>query len=219
MLAFVDESGDPGRKIGQGSSEYFVVAIVTFEDHDEALECDRRIDTLRAELRLPPEYEFHYSHNSRRTREAFLEAVHGYEFFCHVFALNKDPRRLYGEGFNHKESLYKYTARLAFENAKPFLDNAIVVVDKSGDRKFRNELAAYLRQRIRSDDGSPMIKKVKIQRSSGNNLLQLADYVASISNRVLRRKQHDVALRARYLSAHELTNQVWPRQTQVRTSP
>ena len=47
MLAFVDESGDSGRKILNGSSLYFVVAVVTFEDHDDALACDHRIGLLR----------------------------------------------------------------------------------------------------------------------------------------------------------------------------
>ncbi|MDP2952974.1 MAG: DUF3800 domain-containing protein [Chloroflexota bacterium] len=35
MLVFVDESGDPGLKLEQGSSTHFVVALVIFEDHDE----------------------------------------------------------------------------------------------------------------------------------------------------------------------------------------
>ncbi|NNN06950.1 MAG: DUF3800 domain-containing protein [Elusimicrobia bacterium] len=37
MLVFIDESGDTGLKVAQDSSEYFVVALVTFEDHDEAV--------------------------------------------------------------------------------------------------------------------------------------------------------------------------------------
>ncbi len=47
MLAFVDELGDPGRKIPNGSSTHFVVALVTFNDNEDALACDRRIDLLR----------------------------------------------------------------------------------------------------------------------------------------------------------------------------
>ena len=210
MLAFVDESGDPGRKITQGSSLYFVVALVIFDDHDEAGRCDLRIDALRQQLHLSPSYEFHFSHNSKRIHEEFLEAVQEFSFSYHVFALNKDPERLYGEGFNHKSSLYKFTVRKSFENASPYLDNAIVVVDRSGDRKFRDELATYLRKRVKSDDGRSLIKKVKIQRSDGNNLLQLADYVAGVSHRALRGEPREVDLRRRYLASHEVTWRVWP---------
>lgn len=108
MLVFLDESGDPGRKIDRGSSLFFTVALVVFNDRDEATRCDERIRLLRSELNLPGSYEFHFSENSHRVRCAFLEAVAPYDFFYHAFVLNKDPDRLFGKGFDHKESLYKY---------------------------------------------------------------------------------------------------------------
>ena len=40
MLVFIDESGDSGLKIEQGSSRYFTVSLVMFEDNDDALACD-----------------------------------------------------------------------------------------------------------------------------------------------------------------------------------
>ena len=211
MLVFIDESGDPGRKTDRGSSLYFVVALVSFDDDGEALACDKRIDLLRQELNRPSNFEFHFAKNSKNIREQFLKAVTPYTFFYHIFALNKDPNKLYGPGFDVKESLYKFTARLTFENAKPYLDNAKVVIDKSGDWRFRDELATYLRRRVRDREGRRLIRGVKLQRSDGNNLLQLADYVASISNRVVLGKQDSVDLRNRYLATHELTAQVWPK--------
>ena len=158
-----------------------------------------------------PSFEFHFAKNSKNVREQFLRAVTPHTFFYHVFALNKDPNKLYGPGFDVKESMYKFTARLTFENAKPYLDNARVVVDESGDRKFRDELAAYLRKRVRNTEGRRLIRGVKLQRSDSNNLLQLADYVASISNRVVLGKQDSIDLRNKYLATHELTAQVWPK--------
>lgn len=210
-MAFVDESGDPGRRVLNGSSLYFVVALVTFDDDEEALACDQRIGLLRRELGKPPNFEFHFSGNSGKIRDQFLGAVAPYAFFYHVFALNKDPDKLYGPGFDVKESLYKFTVRLTFENAKPFLDNAKVVIDQSGGREFRDELAVYLRRRVRDQEGRRLIRSVKLQRSEGNNLLQLADYVASVSNRAISKKQDGIDLRRKYLSTHELSVQVWPK--------
>jgi|688.fasta_scaffold76384_3 hypothetical protein len=43
MLAFIDESGDPGLKIGKGSTKYFVLSMVYFEEDQEAIECDHKI--------------------------------------------------------------------------------------------------------------------------------------------------------------------------------
>ena len=211
MLAFVDESGDPGRKILNGSSKYFVVAVVTFSSNDEALSCDYSITDLRSELSLPAGYEFHFTENSKSIREFFLQKVYRHAFYYHVFALDKDPGKLYGAGFNHKESLYQFAVRLTFENASPYLDNASVVIDRSGDRKFRDQLATYLTARIKDADGNKIIKKVKTQNSHGNNLLQLADYVASVSNRAISGKPDGLQYRQRYLERHELTRQIWPK--------
>ena len=61
MLMFIDESGDPGLKVGSGSSKYFIVALVAFEDHDEALAADDRIDLLRREIGLSEKFEFHFN--------------------------------------------------------------------------------------------------------------------------------------------------------------
>ena len=36
MLVLIDESGDPGFKLAKGSTPYFVVAMVLFQDLDQA---------------------------------------------------------------------------------------------------------------------------------------------------------------------------------------
>ncbi len=123
MLAFIDESGDSGFKFGQGSSKFFIVSMVVFEDTEDAEACDQRIQLLRRELGVNAKYEFHFRPNSEKVRKAFLQAVAPYNFFYYSFALNKASKSLYGEGFKNKESFYKYTCGLVFENAKDKLDN------------------------------------------------------------------------------------------------
>ncbi len=208
MLAFIDESGDPGRKIDRGSSAFFTVAMVTFEEKEVAAACDERINLLRFELGLRKDYEFHFYSNSRKVRLAFLEAVLPYEFFYHAFALNKDPARLYGQGFNFKGPLYKYVCGLVFENAKPYLADATVVIDKSGDREFRNQLAAYLRRKMKETGTNP-IHKIKMEESRTNNLLQLADYVAGVTNRYVS-KRSDAPMYRRLMAAREFQLRIWP---------
>lgn len=209
MLVFVDESGDPGRKIKGGSSPFFTVALVTFEENEVAAACDERIRLLRHELSLPKGYEFHFYSNSRKVRLAFLEAVAPYDFFYHAFALNKDPERLYGPGFNFKGPLYKNVCGMVFENAKPHLADATVIIDKSGDREFRNQLAAYLRRRMKEGGQNP-IRKIKMEESSTNNLLQLADYVAGVTTRYVSDKPEGATYR-RLIAAREVQLRVWPR--------
>jgi len=81
MLVFIDESGDPGLKIEKGSSSFFTVALVIFEDKDEALACDQRVSLLKKELGWEEDSEFHFKRNSDKVRRAFLQAVAPYSFF------------------------------------------------------------------------------------------------------------------------------------------
>jgi hypothetical protein len=208
VLAFIDESGDPGRRTGQGSSAFFTVVMVTFEDNEEAGACDQRIGLLRRELSLPQGYEFHFYSNSRKVRLAFLEAVSPYDFFYHAFSLNKDPNKLYGKGFNFKGPLYKYVCGLVLENAKAYLADATVVIDKSGDREFRNQLAAYLRRKMREGGRNP-IRSVKMEESRTNNLLQLADYAAGVTNRWVNNRL-DAGQYRRFIASREIQARVWP---------
>ena len=152
MLVFVDESGDAGMKVAQGASKFFVVTAVLFEDRDEANQCDERINLIRTELGLSEHFEFHFNKCSQSIRRAFLEAMAPYSFFYLAVVVNKT--KLHSPAIAIKESLIKYSTRLVFENAKPYLRDAIVVVDASGSKDFRNQLSRYLKKRIKDDNGA-----------------------------------------------------------------
>jgi hypothetical protein len=209
MLIFIDESGDPGLKLEEGSSKFFTVSLVVFEDHDEAVSCDQRIGLLRKELGWDEGSEFHFKRNSDKVRRAFLQAVAPYNFFYYGIVINKDPAKLYGEGFKNKESFYKYACGLVFENAKEKLENTIIVIDKSGNMDFRNQLARYLRRRM--NQSKHLIKKVKMQRSSGNNLLQLADYIAGAVNRSVQDRKKYADEYRKLISHRDIYVQIWPK--------
>ncbi len=52
MLIFIDDSGDPGFKFSKGSSFYFVICLVIFDDNLEAEKASITIKELRRELKL-----------------------------------------------------------------------------------------------------------------------------------------------------------------------
>ena len=104
---------------------------------------------------------------------------------------------------------------MIFTNAAPYLNKASIVLDKSGSPDFRNRLAKYLRQRINIGD-KMVIKKIKQQRSSSNNLLQVADYVAGVVNRKFQNKK-DWQDYYRFVASKEIWVQKWPREN--RTPP
>lgn len=207
MLVFIDESGDSGLKIEKGSSRYFTVGLVMFEDNDEALACDQRIQLLKRELGLSENTEFHFKRNSDKFKRAFLTAIAPYNFFYYGIIINKDPSKLWGDGFRNKESFYKYACGLVFENAKEKLDKAIIIIDESGSLDFKRQLTKYLRRKMNGG----VIKKVKMQRSCGNNLLQLADYIAGVINRSVQNKRKWADEYRKIIAHREIYVQIWPK--------
>src|SRR5712691_10390546 len=174
MLVFVDESGDAGMKLDKGSSEFFVVTAVLFEDLEEAQRCDDSFAELRRQLGFHDRKEFHFNGEREQTRRAFLTHVNQFNFFFMAVVLNK--RKLTGPGFQFKESVIKYTTRLVFENLKPDLTNATVIIDGSGAKELRQSFANYLKKQVTSPE-QRHVKKVKMANSANNNLVQLADMV------------------------------------------
>ena len=191
-----------------GSSHLFVVTAILIEENEDAEDCDNRIATLKQELRLNEKFEFHFNGCSDSFRRRFLETVAACDFFYYSIVLNK--ARLWGPGFKNKESFYKYAAGLVFENAKAHLVEATVVLDEYGNRDFKSELSKYLRRRM-NDGKVDLIKKVRMEPSHSNNLLQLADMICGAVNRSFdTSRKHRMDFR-RIVNARELKVRVWPR--------
>jgi hypothetical protein len=208
MLVFVDESGDPGMKGKAGSSAYFIISAVIFEENDAAEDCDAQIEALREQLFKGAHREFHFNKLSDRFREDFFRTIAPHDFFHISFALNK--AKLYGPGFQYKDSFYKYTANLLFENAKPYLRDASVVIDRSGNREFRQQLEKYLKRKINTD--GQIIRKVKSEPSHSNNLIQMADMVCGAIGRSFKEGTVEDRVRFRKMIGHrELDVQLWPK--------
>jgi hypothetical protein len=205
MLVFVDESGDTGRKISAGSSKYFVIVLVVFSDNAEADNCDQTIARLKKDLGYRDEYEFKFNRLRLERRKAFYEAVLPHDFFYYGIVINKDPKKLYGEGFNNKDSFYKYACSLVVENARSQLKDATVVIDGSGSREFRQQFQTYLRRKA-----GRIIRKVKIQDSKRNNLIQLADTIVGAVHRSLSEKDDKNEYRP-IIKAREMYVQFWPK--------
>ena len=210
MLVFVDESGDPGLKLDEGSSKYFIVTLVIFEDFQDALDLDTRISLLRKELQFPEHFEFKFNRLHPDYRKKFLDAISPYPFLYFGIVINK--QKLFGKGFQFKSSFYKYTCQLVFENAKPYLNNAIVVIDGSGSKDFRRQLEKYLKDRINQYKTEfRYIKKIKIQDSKKNNLLQVADMVAGSVARSYKTEKKDCKIYREIIRHRENFVQFWPK--------
>jgi len=180
--------------------------LVIFEENEEAIACDQRIEKLKSELLIKRDSEFKFSKLNKEKRIAFLQEILPFSFFYFGIVIDKNPEKLYGDGFRYKESFYKYACGLVFQNAKPYLRDATVVIDGNGTRKFKRQLQAYLRKKI----GNSIIKNIKMQDSRKNNLIQLADMIVGSVHRSLTKKNDKNEYR-KVLGSKEMGVQVWPK--------
>lgn len=207
MLIFIDESGDSGFKIDKGSSAFFVVSLVIFENHEEALFCDIEIDKLKKELSWNKNSEFHFKNNSDKIREIFIKRVSDFNFYYGCIVIDK-KNYFFSKTLHSKSLFYQQVYQLAFEQIKENLHKAIVLIDKNGGADFIDELKKSLKF-VFNKNFANSIKKIKIQDSKKNNLLQLSDYVAGIINRSFNNKKSDYL--RRIISRRELFVLVFPK--------
>jgi Protein of unknown function (DUF3800) len=176
MIVFVDESGDAGLKVESGSSTHFIFSLIIFNDKDEANKVDNHIDSIRQQLSLRKDFEFHFNKLSKNYREHFLSEVCNFDYKCFSFVIDK--KDVLESCFETAESFYLYACKESFLVAKDYLSEAIVVIDGRGSRKSRHYLATYLKNNLNEKEvGNYRLKKVKLEDSHKNNLLQLADMI------------------------------------------
>jgi hypothetical protein len=205
MLVFIDESGDRGLKFDRGSSLFFTCVAVVFADNFSADACDRTIDMLRRTLNKPAGFEFHFSHCSDAIRTAFLGAIINDTFRYAGFVVDK--KRLYGDRFYRPEQFYEFAVRLVCEQVRPLLNNAKIIIDKSGNREFRLQLAKALKAHMTDVEGNTGVKKIAMEGSHSNNLLQLADMVCGAVSRSYTASDHRFRT---IIKKREKFVQLWP---------
>lgn len=186
MLIFIDDSGDPGFKLDKGSSAFFVIALVIFDDELEAEKVALAIKELRRDLGFPDNVEFKFFKSSRDKREKFLRRVCDFKFRVRAIVIQKSLIRSQ-ELRNSKNSFYSYAIRSVLKHNGGTIKNAKIKIDGSGDRVFRKSFLGYLRRQLNSEE-KQIMKSCKLVDSHGNVLIQLADMIAGSIHR-----SHNVA--------------------------
>jgi hypothetical protein len=186
MLVLIDESGCSGFKLDNGSTPYFIVAMVIFADFLEAEKASIAIANLRQELNIWPEFKFAKTHSE--VKDIFFKTINPYNFLIRSLVVEK--RYVYSSHMRkQKENFYNYFIKALMKHDGKLLTNASVKIDGGGDKGFRNALSSYLRQEI----GSNKIKKFRFIDSRQDNLIQLADMVVGAIARHHNRNRKDAS--------------------------
>jgi len=175
MLVIIDESGDTGFKAG--SSRYFVMTMVVFDDNDgtghypSAEHTSLMIKEIKEAVNQKP--EFHFSQCSHKVRQAFFNGLNKHKCNFKVYALVIDKQKIRSPHLrSNTKSFYNFILKQLLAK-NPIVGGKIKIDGKKG-KIFRNELKTYLR---RDQDG--MVSKLKFANSKTDFLVQLADMCCS----------------------------------------
>lgn len=197
MLILIDESGDAGFKILRGSSTHFVVAMVVFRDLVQAEAASTAIGDARSRLRANPEFKFNKA--PVQVRDGFFEVVKPFDFG--VRALVVDKSRIYSDELRRdSETFYSYFVRMLLKRNVDLLVGTRLKIDGRASRKFRSDLARYLREHL----AEFKVENIKFAESHRDNLIQLADMVAGAIARSYRQDDRKDADRWRRMLASKI---------------
>lgn len=200
MLIFVDDSGDPGFKLGKGSSDYFVIALVIFDDDLAAESTALKIKQYRRGVGFSDHSEFKFNKSKPEIKEGFLNCINQEEF--RVRALVVPKKDIYSpELRSNRNSFYSYIIKLVLQHSKGTIENAKIKIDGSGDRIFRKSFTAYLRKELNHGD-KHVVKNCKLVESKNNVLIQMADMVAGAIRRSYDVSKKDKTVYKTIISSH-----------------
>lgn len=184
MLVFIDESGDPGFKLSKGSSPIFVVALVAFSDADQSVRAASSIDELALQLGIKNEFKF--SNSRPEVRDAFFAKVMPFPFCVRAIVIKKD--KIYSPHLRaDKDAFYSFFVKNMLKFDGGLLRNAKIIIDGSGDQRFKKQLASYLRQGMAENS----LRDVRFSNSKNDRLVQMADMCTGAIARSYRAERSD----------------------------
>lgn len=178
MYIFVDESGDPGSKINQGSSQHLVIALVMFADEEEVRRARKALLDLKQKINKPPSFEWKFTRLSKSERLLFLKTAAEFNFKVRAVIFKKEEMEdVVREYF--KGNYYKYALRSLLASENDPVSQAIVKIDTFGEHEYRQQLKDYFLLHLGKEHGDDyQLQELIFEDSKYDELLQLADLVA-----------------------------------------
>ena len=105
QLVFIDDSGDTGFKIGKGSTRFFIIACVFFDDMFIANETELIMNKIKQELHFNKYQEYKFSKTNKKFVIKVLKSVKDFNFYIRAITVDKTLIRS-AELKNNKNSFY-----------------------------------------------------------------------------------------------------------------
>ena len=186
QLVFIDDSGDPGFKVGTSSST-FVMASAVFIDSESAQLVDDAISRYRRSLGWKDSHEFKFRTAAKSIKLEFLRIVNRYNFDIYAVYVDKVKYpNMFKLTDNNK--LYNWSTKELL--AIMPLEGAAVRMDGKYTKQHKLRVKTYIRRELNSGE-SKKVADFDTSDSRRDNLIQLADIIVGSINRSFQNDKTD----------------------------
>jgi hypothetical protein len=188
QIIFIDDSGDPGFK--KGSSRYFVIACIVFEDEAEAKRAAKVMQSYKTRLGWGDKAEFKFNKTNKKYILELFELLNDINFYIIATLIDKSAI----DETTKPAVLYNQT--ICDTLMACGLNEAKVRLDGHAGRNYMKDAVAYFRKTVNKDERK--IIDFRFLDSTKNILVQLADLVAGS---ILRSTKDDKTDSGNYMHA------------------
>lgn len=179
MIITIDDSGDPGLKTNRGSSPYFVIAAIMFNDDLDAEETALKIKRLRQDLKWKPQHEFKFRKTSPEIRKRFLKEMQKCNFETSIVILNKENIKNTKEFKKDASKLYNAVILKSLKGFGNKLKQSHILIDGESGSSYRRNVKTFFRKNLSKD----AMRQLTYRDSTNDNLIQLADMIVGAAHR------------------------------------
>ena len=172
QLIFIDDSGDPGFKFNRGSSRYFVIACVIFDNKKDSEIVSQKLGTLKQEMAWIKTREFKFHRANDRQKDLFFNSIKHLPFKVRAIVVDKSKvieTRMSQHSFYLQTIIYVLDQYVDMNKAQIYLDGR-------GNRTFQKQSSAAIRKILNTN--RQRMNEFRFLNSRNNILIQMADMIA-----------------------------------------
>lgn len=171
-IAFADEFGNTSFDF-EKQGTHFIVASIIANKHDLPL-LEIQVEEIRKNFFQTGEIKSKKVAGNHKRRLLILDKIT--KLNIQIFAVVVDKRKLYSEGFRHKQSFHKFINGLVYKELYKTFPNLTLIVDEHGSNDYMRGFKKYVQANHIRDlfHGS----NFELEDSSKNILIQIADFIA-----------------------------------------
>lgn len=182
MHIFIDDSGDGGFKVGQGSTSHLVMAACVFRNPKEIERLSMAMQACATKNRVGA--EFKYAKTKDRIRDCFFDCTKDIDFSVRAIIMTKEL--IWSPRYRTSPSKFKsFTISQLLSHGFGQIQDGKVVIDGQDTKAFGIPDAEHV-ARMANSQNPGTISSVKFADSRASVGIQLADMCAGAINRGVR---------------------------------